>query len=649
MTTLERAAVFVAGLSLLAGCESSTRSGDGALPDGPTPSGDTSTPGDKTHPGDASSSSDTSTPSSDGPSSCKDGVQNGGETGVDCGGSCPIQDCCANGYADVGLGETGVDCGGTCPACAGNTYFVSNAGLDTNTGKLPTAAWKTIGKVNTSTFKAGDSILFRRGDTWREALVIGWSGSSTAYITFGAYGQGARPRILGSTRAEQWTAVSGATNVWKSATTLVKPLVGKASSIFFGEKSGKITWGRVQDIESTPTCGTSYSSLKQEHDWCWNSAIYVYSPADPGTRYAFIEVPQRKNAISTTSPPAQYISIDGLELMYTTMAGYDDGWPMDYAVRGLNIKNCHIGYIGIRGGSSAMGLQIWHSDMIVRNNEIHDSGRRNISYNVYLDKGRTKKNLVFENVLFEDNVLYHGFHTTGFDVSCEPGTGGTTFGDTFKNFTFKGNFIWDDPTDNPADNLNDFTSMGIYLWGESAIFTDFNVQNNILKHIKQKGLVIYSVQKARIFNNTFYGMNPNIGSDRPMVSVAGAYTDLKFNNNIVHGTVPKLSFEVRCVHFSDTGAGVSSMNNNLYFQEDPTQYLVYVSSKGYTAATWSTYLAAKPGWDTSSPAPGNPLFVDAAKNDFRLQPASPARNKGMNVGVPYLGAAPDIGALEYVE
>jgi photosystem II stability/assembly factor-like uncharacterized protein len=45
---------------------------------------------------------------------CYDGQQNGDETGVDCGGSCPLQDCCANRAWDADLGEGGVDCGGSC-------------------------------------------------------------------------------------------------------------------------------------------------------------------------------------------------------------------------------------------------------------------------------------------------------------------------------------------------------------------------------------------------------------------------------------------------------------------------------------------------------------------------------------------------------
>jgi hypothetical protein len=57
--------------------------------------------------------------------SCNDGVQNGDETGVDCGGSiCPACPTCSDGIQNGD--ETGIDCGGAiCPACV-------STGLDEN-------------------------------------------------------------------------------------------------------------------------------------------------------------------------------------------------------------------------------------------------------------------------------------------------------------------------------------------------------------------------------------------------------------------------------------------------------------------------------------------------------------------------------------
>lgn len=51
---------------------------------------------------------------------CDDGIKNGGETGIDCGGPCaPCGQTCDNGLKDGD--ETGVDCGGSCPnACPSN-------------------------------------------------------------------------------------------------------------------------------------------------------------------------------------------------------------------------------------------------------------------------------------------------------------------------------------------------------------------------------------------------------------------------------------------------------------------------------------------------------------------------------------------------
>jgi hypothetical protein len=43
----------------------------------------------------------------------------------------------------------------------------------------------------------------------------------------------------------------------------------------------------------------------------------------------------------------------------------------------------------------------------------------------------------------------------------------------------------------------------------------------------------------------------------------------------------------------------------------------------------------------------DPLFVDLALPDIRLLPGSPCIDAGVDVGLPYLGSAPDMGAFEF--
>jgi hypothetical protein len=73
--------------------------------------------------------------------SCDDGVQNQGETGIDCGGPCPACASCIDGIQNQG--ETGIDCGGPCSACPESTTCETPAGVyaDNITGNQARLNW----------------------------------------------------------------------------------------------------------------------------------------------------------------------------------------------------------------------------------------------------------------------------------------------------------------------------------------------------------------------------------------------------------------------------------------------------------------------------------------------------------------------------
>lgn len=86
-------------------------------------------------------------------------------------------------------------------------FYVSNAGNNSNSGTFTTMSWQTLSKVqeaaNANQIKAGDSILFKRGDvftgTLKWTILYGQhcaTGTATLPITFSNYGEGKNPVFL---------------------------------------------------------------------------------------------------------------------------------------------------------------------------------------------------------------------------------------------------------------------------------------------------------------------------------------------------------------------------------------------------------------------------------------------------------------------
>ena len=76
------------------------------------------------------------------------------------------------------------------------TFYVSNNGDDSKAGTSPETAWKSLDKVNSQHFIAGDKILFECGGEWKnQTLLPQGSGDENSKITIGSYGSGNLPKI----------------------------------------------------------------------------------------------------------------------------------------------------------------------------------------------------------------------------------------------------------------------------------------------------------------------------------------------------------------------------------------------------------------------------------------------------------------------
>ncbi len=97
------------------------------------------------------------------------------------------------------------------PNLFASNFYISATGNDANSGLTPFASWQTISNVNAhfSMFAPGDSVLFKRGDTFYGTININQSGTNGKSITISAYGTGEKPVISGFTTISGWTNEGG--------------------------------------------------------------------------------------------------------------------------------------------------------------------------------------------------------------------------------------------------------------------------------------------------------------------------------------------------------------------------------------------------------------------------------------------------------
>jgi hypothetical protein len=269
-------------------------------------------------------------------------------------------------------------------------YYVSNSGSDSNTGRSPDKAWKTLSKASTVTGSVLSPayVLFERGGTWRGQL------TTSAYVTYSAYGTGAKPMIFGSplnaggsSNTSKWVKYSG--NIWKFTSTQLKNDIG--AIIFNGSEFSykKLSLSEVK------------SDLDFHHDYT-NGIVYLYSATNPASRYGSIEFNIGYNIITAKSN----VTIDNLCVKYGGKHGVSSGNSSK-----LTIKNCEFAWIGgslqkpgettVRLGNA---IEIWGycDNFTVIDNYIHQVYDAGITQQITLTNNTTRKH---QKVLYSGNVI----------------------------------------------------------------------------------------------------------------------------------------------------------------------------------------------------------------------------------------------------
>lgn len=532
---------------------------------------------------------------------------------------------------------------------SGATYYVDSLnGVDSNPGTSPTWAWRTIAKVNLTTFRPGDAILFRRGREWREQLIVSCSGREGRPITYASYGQASRkPLINGADiyNDNQWDHTGA--NLWSKPNHLAFDI-----EFAVGDRAKNKFIVTIDGTRYMPVAGVD--DLR-EHTYAYDSGtnrLHVFLADDPGdhvtesaTRYQSIVIKKQC-----------HITLRDLEVMNSV---FDNIYVVDGCkhVTVENVESHHAGTRGmfIAGEDLAVDEQGWADSIRIEQCAFYSNGIRCDTAANDIGMTRNARRITIRNCILYgdgenwgvDGILFSGSsHGAGHRIE-----GNLIFGHCENEIDLKGHF------ESPDDEGRTVIQRNVLYGSGGAVINIHYGSRNIdilynqvflgqtygVSFYNHGGLGEYDGQEGDV-TMAYNVVRDNLGAgikDGGRGNAMTAGGNRVYNNVIVRngkdGGLAGVQFE---------SPGWDIRNNIIWDNADGdlASQVRPLTLESQTDLTISHNLIGE-----------RPLFVNYEQNDFRLQASSAAIDAGIDVGfdrdidglsVPF-GSAPDSGAHEY--
>lgn len=293
---------------------------------------------------------------------------------------------------------------------------------------------------------------------------------------------------------------------------------------------------------------------------------------------------------------ADYVRIEGLHFIMP--------WRCEAFGRGLQIVNNIFTGPQPKYGAIEAGGQ----DILIAGNLIHynDSEGNTRDHGIYVHRG--------QRITIKDNKIIsakgYGIHIYDEHKSSNPAEW-TRRPFAMRGYVIEGNVV-------VGSQMRSGMIIAKGRGGNNIILENMVVRNNVFMNNAEFGLLIREGKNITVLNNTFYLNRLACMLIREPSEGLKPASDIKIQNNIFVTRSGRPHVGKR-----STGDNIV-LENNLY---DSKPFLGRITD--------------------AKAIVGDPEFVDVAANDFHLQPSSPAIDSGVDVGLPYSGSAPDLGAFEF--
>ena len=475
-------------------------------------------------------------------------------------------------------------------------YYISSSGNDTNNGLTTTTAWKTIAKVNSafSIMKPGDRILFKKSDIFIGQITLTQSGSSTAKISFDAYGVGNAPVIQGNLGIISWTRFNG--NIWVAScpqlgTTVTNFLInGKSQQIGRYPNADETNGGYLNIDSHEGQVKLVSSSLLSSPNWTGAEAVVrtrrwildrVLIQSHQGNTLNFVDSTSYEihdnygffiqNHIRTLDRNGEWYFDASNKKMYLFHSIDPNSMKTEASAYASTFTASNQRYFSIENiefrGSLNRTISInWSDNIEIGNTTISESGTNAVyflnCYNISFINNKinnTNNNgiefVVCRNVLVRNNEIRHTAMRSGMGLSNPSGQ--------YIGLFISGNNIYCE-----SNIIDSVGYIGLSFRGDLV-----TIKNNYINHFCMTkddggGLYTWSDEKSvnydrKLENNLILnGIGAREGTDYPAsASAEGIYMDDRTSNvEIINNTVANSSHGI----FIHNANNISIIGNTLY-------------------------------------------------------------------------------------